>query len=289
MASVLRDEPDLTKVPAQARRLLKRCLEKDPQKRLRHIGDVMALLDEPPSGEYVGRPQRLPRCQRHADAEMVVASRRGRRPRSRGRRSCRLGAVAIATERRTGRALRGRRIRRDEVLLRRRDGRVPRRPLDGVPGHGRRRREPLLGALAGHRRSASASGTETRSSRRRGRRQPVRVLPLLSSSAAQEGGHSRRAASNVGRYQRTIEWRGVEHGWRHVLGSRQPGQPLFRVPAAGGTAVPITVAGEGRHRAQVAAVPAGRTPLPLSQASNDPNQIRRLCRFGGRRNRRSRA
>jgi Tol biopolymer transport system component len=52
MASILRDEPDLTMVPAQARRLLKRCLEKDPQKRLRHIGDVMALLDEPPSGEY---------------------------------------------------------------------------------------------------------------------------------------------------------------------------------------------------------------------------------------------
>jgi serine/threonine protein kinase len=52
IASILRDEPDLTKVPAQARRLLKRCLEKDPQKRLRHIGDVMALLDEPPSGEF---------------------------------------------------------------------------------------------------------------------------------------------------------------------------------------------------------------------------------------------
>ena len=51
MASILRDEPDLTKVPAQARRLLRRCLEKDPQKRLRHIGDVMALLDEPASGE----------------------------------------------------------------------------------------------------------------------------------------------------------------------------------------------------------------------------------------------
>jgi eukaryotic-like serine/threonine-protein kinase len=52
LASVLRDAPDLTKVPAQARRLLKRCLEKDPQKRLRHIGDVMSLLDEPPSGEF---------------------------------------------------------------------------------------------------------------------------------------------------------------------------------------------------------------------------------------------
>ena len=50
MASVLKDEPDLTKVPAQAHRLLKRCLEKDPNKRLRHVGDVMALLDDPPSG-----------------------------------------------------------------------------------------------------------------------------------------------------------------------------------------------------------------------------------------------
>jgi Tol biopolymer transport system component/predicted Ser/Thr protein kinase len=49
MASVLKDEPDLSKVPGQAHRLLKRCLEKDPQKRLRHIGDVMSLLDEQPS------------------------------------------------------------------------------------------------------------------------------------------------------------------------------------------------------------------------------------------------
>jgi serine/threonine protein kinase len=46
LASVLRDEPDLNKVPAQAHRLLKRCLEKDPQKRLLHIGDVMSLLDD---------------------------------------------------------------------------------------------------------------------------------------------------------------------------------------------------------------------------------------------------
>ena len=53
MASILRDEPDLTKVPAHARRLLRRCLEKDSHKRLRHIGDVMALLDEPPSGEQL--------------------------------------------------------------------------------------------------------------------------------------------------------------------------------------------------------------------------------------------
>jgi Tol biopolymer transport system component/predicted Ser/Thr protein kinase len=49
LASVLKDEPDLSKVPAQTHRLLKRCLEKDPQKRLRHVGDVMSLLDGTPS------------------------------------------------------------------------------------------------------------------------------------------------------------------------------------------------------------------------------------------------
>ena len=52
IASILRDEPDLDKVPPQAHRLLKRCLEKDPQKRPRHIGDVMSLLDDSPSGQY---------------------------------------------------------------------------------------------------------------------------------------------------------------------------------------------------------------------------------------------
>jgi eukaryotic-like serine/threonine-protein kinase len=54
MASVLKDEPDLTKIPAQAHRLIKRCLEKDPNKRLRHVGDVMALLDDAPSASGSG-------------------------------------------------------------------------------------------------------------------------------------------------------------------------------------------------------------------------------------------
>ena len=45
LASVIREEPPWDKVPVQLRRLLRRCLEKDPNKRLRHIGDVMALVD----------------------------------------------------------------------------------------------------------------------------------------------------------------------------------------------------------------------------------------------------
>jgi serine/threonine protein kinase len=46
LASVLKDEPDLSRVPLKARGLLWRCLEKDPRKRLRDIGDVRILLED---------------------------------------------------------------------------------------------------------------------------------------------------------------------------------------------------------------------------------------------------
>jgi serine/threonine-protein kinase len=46
LAKVIRDEPDLSSAPAQLQRLLKRCLEKDPKKRLRDIGDMELLLGQ---------------------------------------------------------------------------------------------------------------------------------------------------------------------------------------------------------------------------------------------------
>jgi Tol biopolymer transport system component len=49
LASVLKDEPDLSRVPLKARRLLRRCLEKDPRKRLRDIGEARFLLDDSPA------------------------------------------------------------------------------------------------------------------------------------------------------------------------------------------------------------------------------------------------
>src|SRR6185436_16821993 len=49
LASVMKDEPNWSNIPPQWHRLLHRCLEKDPQKRLRHIGDVMSLVDESPA------------------------------------------------------------------------------------------------------------------------------------------------------------------------------------------------------------------------------------------------
>jgi Tol biopolymer transport system component/predicted Ser/Thr protein kinase len=48
LASVIRDDPDWDKVPDRFRVLLRRCLEKDPKKRLRDIGDAMALMETGP-------------------------------------------------------------------------------------------------------------------------------------------------------------------------------------------------------------------------------------------------
>jgi Tol biopolymer transport system component len=48
LAAVLTREPDFTTVPVQVRRLLKACLEKDPARRLRDIGDWATLIDVTP-------------------------------------------------------------------------------------------------------------------------------------------------------------------------------------------------------------------------------------------------
>ena len=60
LAKVIRDEPDLSDAPAEWRPLLKRCLEKDPKKRLRDIGDMELLVGQaegPPIPRGGGRRQ----------------------------------------------------------------------------------------------------------------------------------------------------------------------------------------------------------------------------------------
>jgi serine/threonine protein kinase len=49
LASVLKNEPDLDAVPAEVRPVLAACLEKDPRKRLRDIGDWKRLLASAPA------------------------------------------------------------------------------------------------------------------------------------------------------------------------------------------------------------------------------------------------
>jgi predicted Ser/Thr protein kinase len=48
LASVLRDEPDWSRIPASVQPLLRCCLMKDPMHRLRDIGDAMPLLNRVP-------------------------------------------------------------------------------------------------------------------------------------------------------------------------------------------------------------------------------------------------
>ena len=46
LASVVKDQPDLTAVPTRFRKLLEACLQKDPRKRLQSIGDAKLLLTD---------------------------------------------------------------------------------------------------------------------------------------------------------------------------------------------------------------------------------------------------
>ena len=55
LVAVLTKEPDLTLAPAKTRRLLLRCLEKDPKKRLRDIGDAMPLVSDEAMAETARR------------------------------------------------------------------------------------------------------------------------------------------------------------------------------------------------------------------------------------------
>jgi serine/threonine-protein kinase len=46
LAAVIQKKPDLQRVPTKVRRLLESCLEKDPKKRLRDIGDAWRVVEE---------------------------------------------------------------------------------------------------------------------------------------------------------------------------------------------------------------------------------------------------
>jgi serine/threonine protein kinase/Tol biopolymer transport system component len=60
LASVLKDEPDWNQVPFQVRRLLRKCLERDPKRRLRDIADAMPLLDETAASGVEARRSWIP-------------------------------------------------------------------------------------------------------------------------------------------------------------------------------------------------------------------------------------
>jgi serine/threonine protein kinase len=61
LIEVATKEPTWEPIPAQVRRLLRRCLEKDPKRRLRDIGDAWFWLEDAPSEEALTSPTKLGR------------------------------------------------------------------------------------------------------------------------------------------------------------------------------------------------------------------------------------
>jgi Tol biopolymer transport system component/predicted Ser/Thr protein kinase len=60
LAAVLKEEPEWNRAPQKAQRLLRRCLEKDPKRRLRDIADAMGLIDDvTPAVLPPTKPQRV--------------------------------------------------------------------------------------------------------------------------------------------------------------------------------------------------------------------------------------
>lgn len=81
MAAVLRADIEWSRLPADTpskiRRLLKRCLERDPKRRLRDIGDAWIEVDapdEPPEGGPVAKPSRVARWLPWAAAAVIGAA-----------------------------------------------------------------------------------------------------------------------------------------------------------------------------------------------------------------------
>jgi Tol biopolymer transport system component len=56
LTSVVKDEPNLDTVPLRVRRLLRACLQKDPRRRLQHIGDARLLLEDDRDTASRGHP-----------------------------------------------------------------------------------------------------------------------------------------------------------------------------------------------------------------------------------------
>jgi hypothetical protein len=77
LASVVKEKPDLSGVPAKVRQLLERCLEKDPKKRLRDIGDAWGVLEDVEVGEGHALPSEMSSqgvALRHAKLAWILAA-----------------------------------------------------------------------------------------------------------------------------------------------------------------------------------------------------------------------
>jgi serine/threonine-protein kinase len=72
LAAVLMKPPDFESAPGKVRKLLRACLERDPKRRLRDIGEVWRLVEDSESGQLVDRKTGYSRLPWIAFAAMAV-------------------------------------------------------------------------------------------------------------------------------------------------------------------------------------------------------------------------
>ena len=233
LASVVRQDPDLSRVPAKVRPLLARCLEKDPKRRLRDIGDAAAAA-RPGRRRPLRHPRRVERSSGCSSASRVCSW-----PRSRGCHSS-----TSAKHRRPSRRVRfpiwpaelspigsgvfatspnGRYVAFGAFAA---DG-VPRiwlRPLDQLAAR------PLQGGEINRSSLALFWSPDSRS------------LAYWADREAQTHRHLRRVPADHRRYTRQRGRRFLEPRRHHHLWQR-PG--VMQVPAAGGTPSAVTKAPDG--------------------------------------------
>jgi len=73
LAAVIRAEPDLKSVPAKVRLFLQRCLEKDPTKRLRDLGEALAWMEVAPESVIESTPAKRPLLALSIAAILIIA------------------------------------------------------------------------------------------------------------------------------------------------------------------------------------------------------------------------
>ena len=195
IAAILERDPDWSTLPADTpravRRLMQRCLEKDPKKRLRDIGDARVEIDQ-----IIQSP--------NEDIDADIAVHQSRTWRRRARLAIAGGAVAALSA--AGLAVFA--LSRDSA----RGGRQSRRPDDGrsarkirrlVPSSTRRSRSPRTGHIWRSRRCPARSTfggwTASRTSRSRSRSRSASGVPRSSHPTARRFPSSRAIRSLRGR------------------------------------------------------------------------------------------
>ena len=258
LASVVRQDPDLKRVPAKVRPLLERCLAKDPKRRLRDAGDAMLLLEG-------GTPAPAAATSSRTLVWALCGARRPARARTRGGV---VRALPRDTAGRGRRAIPDRAARQRQLHAVRRVGGVARRPQDRLRRLRRRQHAACVDSIARF--------TDGRAADRRANqptaarlllvaRQHVRRLRRLED--AQEDQCKRRTTGDH-RRDRSGDRRHLEPGRHHPdrdAGRHHEGAGQRRHPDAGHQtasqqephAHPVFLP-DGRHFLYLRGLPAGK-------------------------------